>query len=161
MLGDSGFNKEQFNKSWCLLLFISKSWWLPQFFFFVCASSSFPAAQGFTFSNFEESSQWDTVSWQINSRCSNVFFDSCLIFSIMCHFHKLELCYSMQHRFLYFLWGFQSWVWCNKSVILCSAVGGLGTVTLLRAASKQFETCQCLDALMSHWRYFHYYRQVT
>lgn len=52
----------------------------------------FTATWRFAFSNSWESSQWDTVPRQINNRCSNVFFDSCLIFSIVCHFYTLQPC---------------------------------------------------------------------
>lgn len=51
-----------------------------------------------------ESSPWDTVLQQINSRCSNVFFDSRLIFVIICHFPAR--CWIL------------SSVWCMEWVIL-------------------------------------------
>lgn len=37
----------------------------------------------------------ETVPGQVNNRCSNVFFDSYLIFSIVCHFLILQQCYSV------------------------------------------------------------------
>lgn len=58
-------------------------------------SPAFPAATRFAFSKSRQSSQRYTVPRQINNRCSNVFFDSYLIFSIMCHFLRLEQCYSV------------------------------------------------------------------